>query len=450
MYLFVRTSPDRVLLVISISLIATFVTDISLLRTYDLVPKNLLAYGVAIYMAIVIVFSIGQYFVLMVLRYRTSNIRSKNRPLLLIERGMITIQYVLIASLAFIVLQIALFQEFSTHVLSFSIAVSFGMGAFNLAALGKLFLSWVRQNMQGTLMFYSLSSIVIALFAILTSVFIFLTLSYKPQTITPFLGGSTIYIPTYSVANTLDYVNFSLSIVSFLLTWIATFFLVKPYSKKLGEIKFALIISLPLVFFIFQFPIQFSDSFIMMFASGTAQYAIILTLVFTFIKLLGAIMFGISFWFVVKNLDPILPVRGFMIIAGMGFVFLFITNQSAAIIVAPYPPYGLSTFLFFALSSYMVLAGVYGSAISLAEDSRLRKTVRNFVETKLLDDIGLASVQKEIYDRSSRLFKEYKDELFENEGLNTSLTENEIQSYVAEVVKLKESELKKRDRDSKE
>jgi hypothetical protein len=53
-------------------------------------------------------------------------------------------------------------------------------------------------------------------------------------------------------------------------------------------------------------------------------------------------------------------------------------------------------------------------------------------------------VQKEIYDRSEELFKKYKDNLFEIEGLNTSLSENEIRSYVEEVVRIRESELKKR------
>jgi hypothetical protein len=154
-------------------------------------------------------------------------------------------------------------------------------------------------------------------------------------------------------------------------------------------------------------------------------------------------MFGIAFWIIVRNLDPILDVRSFMIVAGIGFVFLFISNQASAIVVAPYPPYGLTTFLFFALSSYLVLTGIYGSAISLAEDSRLRKTVRNYVQQKLLDDIALASVQQEIYDRSTKIFREYKDDLYENSGLSTSLDDDEVRSYVEEVVKLRESELKK-------
>lgn len=53
-------------------------------------------------------------------------------------------------------------------------------------------------------------------------------------------------------------------------------------------------------------------------------------------------------------------------------------------------------------------------------------------------------MQKEIYDCSEKLFKKYKDNLFEIEGLNTSLSENEIRSYVEEVVRIRESELKKR------
>ncbi|HKI08976.1 MAG TPA: hypothetical protein VKA09_11315 [Nitrososphaeraceae archaeon] len=435
---------NRTLIAVVITLIATLITDISFLRTYDLIPKSLLLnHGVTIFIIIVLIYSVGQYLILRTLRYRTVDIRTKSRTLFSIDRGMTIVQYVLLASLAILVLQVLLTNKYSTHILTFSIAVSFGMGAFNLGVLAKLFLSWFKYNMHSILAIYGLASLSLTTVAIVTLLFVYSTLSYKLQVITPFLGGSTIFIPTYSVAQVLDGMNFVLSIISFLLTWIATFFLLKSYSKKMGEIKFLLVVSLPLVFFIVQFLIQFSDSIIMILAAGTTQYAVIFTLVFTFIKLLGAIMFGIAFWIIVRNLDPILDVRNFMIVAGIGYVFLFTSNQASSIVVAPYPPYGLTTFLFFALSSYLVLTGIYGSAISLAEDSRLRKTVRNYVQQKLLDDIALASVQREIYDRSTKIFREYKDDLYENSGLSTSLNDDEVRSYVEEVVKLRESELKK-------
>jgi len=45
-----------------ITLIATLITDISFLRTYDLVSKSLLLnHGVTIFIIIVLIYSVGQY-----------------------------------------------------------------------------------------------------------------------------------------------------------------------------------------------------------------------------------------------------------------------------------------------------------------------------------------------------------------------------------------------------
>jgi hypothetical protein len=53
------------------------------------------------------------------------------------------------------------------------------------------------------------------------------------------------------------------------------------------------------------------------------------------------------------------------------------------------------------LSSYLVLIGIYSSAISISEDSRLRNSIRNFAlkETNLLDSIGSAHIEQEIQNK---------------------------------------------------
>ena len=50
------------------------------------------------------------------------------------------------------------------------------------------------------------------------------------------------------------------------------------------------------------------------------------------------------------------------------------------------------------LASYLVLIGIYSSAISISEDSRLRSSIRNFAikEANLLDSIGTAHMEQEI------------------------------------------------------
>jgi hypothetical protein len=71
------------------------------------------------------------------------------------------------------------------------------------------------------------------------------------------------------------------------------------------------------------------------------------------------------------------------------------------LVSSPYPPFGLPTISFIGLASYLVLAGIYSSAISAAEDSKLRQSIRNFAlkETKLLDSIGMAQMEHKAKSR---------------------------------------------------
>ncbi|MGB7956000.1 MAG: hypothetical protein WCF23_18660 [Candidatus Nitrosopolaris sp.] len=68
-----------------------------------------------------------------------------------------------------------------------------------------------------------------------------------------------------------------------------------------------------------------------------------------------------------------------------------IYNKNA---LTPYPPFGLTTISFFGLASYILLIGISSSAIYVAEDSNLRRSIRSFAVKKprLLDSIGMAQM----------------------------------------------------------
>ena len=81
---------------------------------------------------------------------------------------------------------------------------------------------------------------------------------------------------------------------------------------------------------------------------------------------------------------------------------IFASEQAIILVNKPYPPFGLPTISFLGLSSYLLLLiGIYSSAISVSEDSKLRQSIRNSAlrETKLLDSIGMAQMEQEIQRR---------------------------------------------------
>jgi hypothetical protein len=84
----------------------------------------------------------------------------------------------------------------------------------------------------------------------------------------------------------------------------------------------------------------------------------------------------------------------------------------------------------------MMLIGIFFSAISIAEDSDLRKSIRNFAigQSGLLDSIGSAEMQQEIEKRVIELTKQTQEKMTEETGIEPSITEDEMKQYLAQVI----------------
>ena len=81
----------------------------------------------------------------------------------------------------------------------------------------------------------------------------------------------------------------------------------------------------------------------------------------------------------------------------------------------------------------MMLVGIYSSAISVAEDSNLRKSIRDFAlsQLRLLDSIGSAQMEQEIEKRVLVFTKQIQDRMFGE----PSLTEDETKQYLEQVIR---------------
>jgi hypothetical protein len=152
--------------------------------------------------------------------------------------------------------------------------------------------------------------------------------------------------------------------------------------------------------------------------------------------LAGGVLFGAAFWSAARRINPSNVVRNYMIISAYGFVLLFVSNQAVALVSAPYPPFGLVTISFMGLSSYLILVGIYASAISVAQDVRLRQSIRKFAikESKLLDSIGSSQMEQEIQQRVMTMTKEHKESMTNETGIQPSLNKEEITKYLEEVL----------------
>jgi hypothetical protein len=132
-----------------------------------------------------------------------------------------------------------------------------------------------------------------------------------------------------------------------------------------------------------------------------------------------------------------------MIIAGLGFI-LFLWTNGATLIQTAYPPYGLATVSAVPLSLFLILYGLSYSAISVAQDKTLRRSIRtNVKDMKFLDSIGTAQMEKEFEKKVLDITKKSSELMIEESGVQPSLSEDDMKRYLQQV--LQEAKLTKHD-----
>ena len=225
------------------------------------------------------------------------------------------------------------------------------------------------------------------------------------------------------------------SILSFIFIWIATVLLLRYYSKKLGTAKYWIMVSVPLFYFLSQFQDIFIDLFAPFRLSDPILFGIVFTLVFNMAKPIGGILFGLAFWIISKRVSQH-AIKDYLIVSAYGIVLLLTSNQATALMVAPYPPFGLVTVSFIGLSSYMLLIGIYSSAMSISQDSELRKFIGNVAakESKLLDSIGFAQMEQELIMKITPVIRRQAQNIEEETGIMTSLTDKDVKQYLYDIL----------------
>jgi len=306
---------------------------------------------------------------------------------------------------------------------------------FVIALLGFLslrFLSWFKSNHNLVMLAYSLAIMMISINVGFTVLYVTDELTGKPTNIQSELTPLAPYSSVYNVFNSGYAIT---SVMSFILTWIATVLLLHSYSKRLGRAKYWILVSIPLVYFLSQFQPLFLDVLTPFRLSEPVLFGVVYTLFFSATVPAGGILFGIAFWSVTRNMGRN-KVKQYMMILAYGMMLLFSSNQAAGLVLAPYPPFGLVTVAFFGLASYLIFLGIYSSAISVAEDSTLRQSIRRFAikESKLLDSIGTAEMEREIQRKVVVFTKRNQEQMLEETGIASSLTEQDVKEYLELVI----------------
>ena len=425
-----------------VSLMAILVVDTSIFRISDLIRINMTTdWTTPLFIMLSVLFLILQYFTL-------SFVRSKNRHAIearglgvqSLSKLVLPVQFVLSGLIVVTILEVVLLNYTDTRIVFFNAIISYSAAIFLLGILAQKFFHWFRLNRNKVVLMYSISSSLLAIKSLFSLALITVMSSGIPLYVgSSQVGGMTLPISANPLASTLNEVLAISSVLSFVFFWIATAMLLTSYAKRLGRVTYWALLSIPLVYFLSQFPALLFKVFEDLLISNPSFYGILLTILFGLSATVGGILFGIAFWLISRHLESGNPVRDYTLIAAFGISLFFVADQGGSVLYrigGIYPPFGLPTISAMTLASYFMLVGIYFSAISVAQDSKLRKIIRKSVqeELHLLDRIGTAEMQKDIENKVIHFAKRETRGLVEESGVESSLSENDIQSYLKQVL----------------
>jgi len=106
----------------------------------------------------------------------------------------------------------------------------------------------------------------------------------------------------------------------------------------------------------------------------------------------------------------------------------------------PFPPFGLVQICYLGLSSYLILTGIHFSAISVAQDDKLRSAIRESIEqqrSNFIGFIGASEMTDMIYRRTFDLSKKLSVTMVKETNVSPSLTSDQVKDYIDEVMREK-------------
>jgi hypothetical protein len=415
-------------LYVTFAIVAALVVDIELSNISDLITVELSSSsGILIFIVIAFAYTIGQFSIIHFSKMAAKTTISRNNYLLWATKTVTYGQYLLILFFVIIILQIIFLERYNSTILILAIAMSNGLGIFTMIVLAQRLLSYFKWEKDLIVLTYGISAIIVAITALVTTMFMGGVLLTKPLSVYP---GSETAFPSFdpnSLTSLLNYIYYILAIVSFISIWVGTLLLMNQYSRVMGNRRRILsVTALILGFYLSQVLIIYLSPYFIFNQDDLASFLFYYRVTFAISSTVGGILFGIPFLQIAQKFSRSPTVRNYAIISASGLILFFVSG-SATVYQTPYPPFGLATVSLIGLSSYLVLLGIYSLAISVSEDERLRRfTLKTAKEFKFLHSMGMAEQGQEIEKRITT----FKDHIVEDTGVEPSLNEEDMKQYL--------------------
>lgn len=346
-------------------------------------------------------------------------------------------QYILGVIIVIVVLQILFTSSYDRLELIVAVILSYGTAICLMGLLAYRLFKWFTISKSIVTLLFGIAASFTAVNAA-TSLYLFdeILLTEQPVVIVP--STNTEWKLPHEESDYMLKVN-QLQFISmvgyFLMTYAGTVFLLIHHIKKIGRIRFWILVIAPLIFFVYNYPILFK--YVLPNAPNLLWHPpeiIPNIIVFTIsIALLGVVI-GIGFISISRSIGGNKAIKSSLIITAIGFIFYF-NAADASVLHVPYPPYGLLNVSFVGFSAFLIYSGLYNSAVSVSRDNQLRDSIRKSVEHqfKFLSGMGIAQQRQELEKNIDDIFRT-SDEFSRPNIASTSFSEEEMKKYANEVL----------------
>jgi hypothetical protein len=320
-------------------------------------------------------------------------------------------------------------------------------GVIMYGILGLRLLSWYNSNKTaGMVLLLGMAASTGAIAMAGNVVFLAIIVSEKPSVIDAQTEVDFNRISSSEILNAMFFsIVVMMAIISSMFQWAGIAAMMRHLSTRIGKIKYWMIICLPacaLLVGLAPSLLAPPPSNFALYSEGKVSFRVLTVIGSSSLQAI----WGLGYLSIAKGINNVnknSPIINYMTATAFGIMLTGFAFASPVIFVT-YPPFGLAGHSYLTLAAYLFSFGFYSSAISVAQDAKLRQTIRRFAvqESKLIDNIGKANFEQQIEKKVLSASKAQLYAMKNETGMETSLTEQDVKEYLEQV--LKEINIEKR------
>jgi hypothetical protein len=395
---FILTNKLALLFILAISVIIAI--DSNVINLYTYTNKELpVPSKASIFTIFSITFSIIAIMLLKVIEsYHFTSIYKQRKAQNLVRFTAIASQLIVVTLLAVEVVQMAFVNMYNSNLTLLILFTSFVPSILFLLLLVLLLVGWFRSSKNFMITAYAISFSIVCMYLVLSTVYVNIQFTYtsewvKAKPLHNTLVNTTVSDLALSFGVALD----ALSLFSFISVWIATVALLRQYRNKIGRTRFGVIVTIPLIYFLFPFETYFANFSGGMLSGAPVIFSVIYIVLFSATKQVGGVLFSLVFLTAARKIKQ-QNLQNSLRIAAIGIAVVFSSIEITSLLYAAYPPYGVLTIMLMPLGSYSLFIGLFASARLVSQDKKLRKEFYHTAEKQLalLKTIGKVQMEKEL------------------------------------------------------